>query len=66
METAPEISEGIAAGLGVGYAIILLAGVGLLICGIMVGVKILKREGAGLGVLAIVLAIFCGLATLIW
>lgn len=43
-----------------------LAGVACLVFGIIVGTKVLQRQGTGLGILAILLAIFCVLPTFIW
>ena len=50
----------------IAYAISMIGGVGALIFGIMVGVKILNKDGTGPGVIAIILAIICNLATFIW
>lgn len=49
-----------------GMIISSLASLALIILGILVGVKILNKFGTGPGVAAILLAIFCNLATFIW
>ena len=54
------------AGMGIGQIIAWIGSLAVLVLGIMVGVKILQKQGTGLGVLAIILAIFCVLPTLIW
>lgn len=43
-----------------------LAGVACLVFGIIVGTKVLQKQGTGLGILAILMAIFCVLPTFIW
>lgn len=54
------------AGAGIGQILSWLSWLTCVVLGVIVGVKILKKQGTGLGVLAIVLGVFCILPTLIW